>query len=251
MSTQHDDDTTRYNGRMKRYIPNLLTLLNLTVGNLGLYLVVHNNLLGASCCIWVGSLCDFLDGWLARTLKASSPLGQQLDVLADLTTFGGLPASILHVLLCAQTTPDSYLPYVTLLIPNCTALRLARFNTTKQAIHLFVGLPTPANGLLISTLPWMLLSSQPNGWTTILAQPYTLTTIILCTSYLLIAGIPFMTLKFTDYAWYPNRYKYAFLLLSTILVCLLQIQGLALSIAGYIGTSVGIHLVNKMLYIIK
>jgi len=222
---------------MKKYLPNLFTLLNLTTGILGVILALKGNLTHAALCIWLGAFFDFLDGWLARLFSAYAPLGQQLDSLADLVTFGCLPASIMYELISTQTS-STYLPYVALLIPNLSALRLARFNIDARQKNVFIGLPVPANGVLISTLPWMITANKYTWLTALLTQPYALVILVILTSYLLIANIQLMAFKFTTYAWYPNRFKYGFLLTASLLVLLLRAEGLALSVVLYVLVSI-------------
>lgn len=222
---------------MKKHLPNFFTLLNLTIGSLGAILALKGHLTHAALCIWFGAFFDFFDGWLARTLKVYSPLGQQLDSLADLITFGWLPASIMYELISTQTS-STYLPFIALLLPAFSALRLARFNIDTRQKSVFIGLPVPANGVLISTLPWMMTANKYAWLTALLTQPYALAILVVLTSYLLIANIKLMALKFTTYAWYPNRFKYGFLLTSTLLILLLQAEGLALSIVLYVLVSI-------------
>jgi len=227
----------RYTGSMKKYLPNFFTLLNLTIGGIGSVLAWEGHLTHAALCIWLGAFLDFVDGWLARRLKAHSPLGQQLDSFADLITFGCLPASIMYVLIGAQTNAV-YLPYIALLMPNCAALRLARFNIDPNQKSLFIGLPAPACGLLISTLPWIIKGNKYAWLTTLLAQPYMLVALVMFASYLLIANMKLMAFKFTTYAWAPNRFQYSFLLAATLLILTLQAEGLALSIVLYVLVSI-------------
>ena len=218
---------------MRRHLPNFFTLLNLTSGSLGAILALQGHLTHAALCIWLGAFFDFFDGWLARMLKAYSPLGQQLDSLADLITFGWLPASIIYALISRHTSLP-YLSYIALLIPNFSALRLARFNIDTRQQNVFIGLPVPANGVLISTLPLMIAANKYAWLTAWLSHPYTLVALVVLTSYLLVANIKLMAFKFTTYAWYPNRFKYAFLLAAVLLIVLLRTEGLALSTILYV-----------------
>ena len=218
---------------MKKYLPNFFTLLNLTSGSIGAVLALRGHLTEAALCIWVGAFFDFFDGWLARLLKAYSPLGQQLDSLADLITFGWLPASVIYKLI-TNYTHLPYLPYIALLIPNFSALRLARFNIDTRQQSIFIGLPTPANGILISTLPLIITANKYIWLTAFLSHPYTLVMLVILTSYLLVANIPLIALKFTTYAWHPNRFKYSFLLTSVLLILAFKVEGLALSIILYV-----------------
>jgi len=218
---------------MKKCLPNFFTLLNLTSGGIGAILALQGNLTQAALCIWVGAFFDFFDGWLARMLKAYSPLGQQLDSLADLITFGWLPASIIYALI-SQNTALPYLPYVALLIPNFSALRLARFNIDTRQRSVFIGLPVPANGVFISTLPLIITANKYAWLTAWLSHSYVLVALVVLTSYLLVANIKLMAFKFTTYAWYPNRFKYVFLLTAVLLILLLRTEGLALSTVLYV-----------------
>mmetsp|Transcript_4502 Transcript_4502/g.10191 ORF Transcript_4502/g.10191 Transcript_4502/m.10191 type:complete len:230 (-) Transcript_4502:238-927(-) len=217
---------------MKQYLPNLFTLLNLTSGSVGITLALQGHLTQASLCIWLGVVFDCLDGWFARLLQASSSFGKELDSLADLMTFGGLPASIMYTLIHHYSN-SSYLPYIALLIPNFSAIRLAQFNIDTRQANVFIGFPTPANGLFISTLPLIITTNKYAWLTDFLCQPYTLVVLVILTSYLLIAHIQLMAFKFTTYAWYPNRLQYSFLLVALLLIMILRIEGLALSIILY------------------
>ena len=222
---------------MKKHLPNFFTLLNLTSGSLGAILALKGDLTHAALCIWLGAFFDFFDGWLARILRVHSPLGQQLDSLADLITFGWLPASIIYALISQHTTLP-YLPYIALLIPNFSALRLAQFNIDTKQQGVFIGLPVPANGLLISTFPLILAANKYTWLTAWLGHPYTLVALVILTSYLLVANIKLMAFKFTTYAWYPNRFKYTFLLTAVLLILFLGIEGLALSTIFYVLVSI-------------
>lgn len=217
---------------MKKHLPNFLTLLNLTSGGLGATLALQGDLAHAAMCIWLGGIFDVFDGLLARLLKVQSPLGQQLDSLADLITFGWLPASIMYRLIGQQTT-SPYLPFIVLLIPVFSALRLARFNIDTRQTDVFIGLPVPAHAIFISTLPLIIAANKYVWLTAWLSCPKVLAIMVIFTSYLLVANIRLMAFKFTTYAWHANRLKYGFLLTAALLILVLHAEGLALSIVGY------------------
>ena len=221
---------------MSRHLPNVCTLLNLTSGSMGMLCVLQGHLVQAAWCIWLGGICDFLDGMLARWLKATSPLGKQLDALADLTTFGLLPTLILYTLL-RPCTHSAYVPLVVLLLPVTTAWRLARFNTTTQRQGSFRGLPSTASGLFVSTLPLIHTAHEYATLTEWLTLPWVLVTIVVALSGLLVAPIALMTLKFEDYTWAANRGRYCWLAGSVILVALAGIEGILWSFLLYIGIS--------------
>ena len=213
---------------MKKHVPNFLTLLNLTSGSLGIILVLEGKLTYAALCVWIGGVFDFLDGWSARLLRAYSPLGQQLDALADLLTFGMLPSCIIYRLV-DQYTSSSYLPLVALCLPVFSALRLARFNTDTAQRHVFRGLPTPASGLFVSTLPWMIATNRYPWLTAVLTLPEVLAGIAVVVAYLMVAPIRCMAFKAQ-----PNRWQSAFLLVCLLLVLSWQVEGMALALVLYV-----------------
>lgn len=226
---------------MKKYLPSFFTLLNLTSGGVGVYWALQGFPVCASYCLWIGALLDILDGTLARLLRCCSLLGKQLDSFADLTTFGWLPASLMYNLI-SQYTSSKILPCAALFIPIFAALRLARFNLDTQQQYAFAGLPVPAQGLFFSTLPSIIENNRCPWLTAWLVQPGCIVVLVLVIASLMVTRIRFMAFKFATYDWYPNRLRYSFLLIAAGLVCLLQAEGLALSIVGYIASTFCSHL---------
>jgi len=218
---------------MKKHLPNFFTLLNLASGSIGAIIALRGNLVYGALCIRLGAIFDFLDGFTARLFHLPSPIGKQLDSLADLVTFGFLPTVIMYSLIELQTT-SAHLPYVALLITLFSALRLARFNVDTRQHQVFIGLPTPANAIFISTLPFIIAADHYPRLAALVAHPYTLTAISMLSSWLLIANIPFMAFKFKTYAWHPNRPKYILLVAAVLLTIFLRTEGIALSILLYI-----------------
>jgi len=217
---------------MKRHLPNLFTLFNLASGSIGAIMALRGNLVHGALCIKIGACFDFMDGFAARILRLSSPFGKQLDSLADLVTFGFLPTVIMYSLIEVQTT-SQHLPYIALLITLFSALRLARFNLDTKQNSTFMGLPTPANAILISTLPGIIMADKYPWLTPILSHPYTLMAIAMISSWLLIANIPFIALKFTNYTWQENRSKYMLLLTAALFILLFGTEGIALAFLLY------------------
>ncbi|OJW67416.1 MAG: CDP-diacylglycerol--serine O-phosphatidyltransferase [Candidatus Amoebophilus sp. 36-38] len=218
---------------MKKHLPNFLTLLNLASGSIGTILALKGDLIYGALFIRVGACFDFLDGLVARALGLSSPLGKQLDSLADLITFGFLPTVIMYSLL-ELNTPSTELPYIALLITLCAALRLAKFNIDAGQKHVFLGLSTTALGILISTLPPIIANNHYPTISYLLTQPYTLVALSVFGSVLLITRIPFMAFKFNGYKWEANRIKYIFLLVGICFVIIWRVEGIALSMLMYI-----------------
>lgn len=213
---------------IKPHIPNFLTCCNLLCGCLGVYLVTHGEYFTAVYLIWAALIFDFLDGFVARLLGVSSPIGKELDSLADMVTFGVLPGFLLLEWMNAGSLPP-YIPFVALLVPIFSALRLANFNVDERQTSEFIGLPTPANALFISSLLFFRESSI--DW---LIQDNVLVVVSVVFSLLLVAPIPMFSLKFSSYAWKGNELKYIFLLASVIILIFFQVSGLSMIILLYI-----------------
>ena len=184
--------------------------------------------------IVIGAVFDFFDGMVARMLNVSSPIGKELDSLADDVTFGFAPSAIIFSFLCSFHNHLLFIPFLAFIMAAFSALRLAKFNLdTRQALG-FIGLPTPANALFWGSL---IVGINDNNFTfdgmewVILAG-----TFLSC--YLLIAEIPMFALKFKHWGWKGNEIKYIFILSCVPILLLLGIAGLAVIIAWYIILSV-------------
>jgi len=131
---------------MKKHIPNFITCLNLFSGCVASYLAFKGNYQGAFVAILFAAVFDFLDGFAARLLKAYSPMGKELDSLADMISFGLAPGAIVFSLL-TDTGINEWLPFAGFLIPVFSGLRLAKFNIDDRQTSSFLGLPVPANAI--------------------------------------------------------------------------------------------------------
>lgn len=220
---------------MKKHIPNSLTSANLVCGMLGIVLVLDGQINYGAYLIFAAALFDFLDGFVARLLKVHSEIGKQLDSLADLVTFGVLPAFILFKMV-ENNTDIWYLPYLVFVIGVFSALRLAKFNIDERQSDRFIGVPTPANALFISTLPF--LSEKSGFFENILTNPFVLVFISFVMSYLLVAELPLIALKFKDYSFSKNIFRYFVLALTLISLILFGIAGIPFAIILYIALSV-------------
>ena len=214
---------------MKKHIPNSITLLNLVSGSIGIVIALQGNLIGGTICIGIGAILDFLDGFLAKILSAHSPIGKQLDSLADLITFGLLPAVIMYALIKEYNTCP-YRPFFGLLMVCASAFRLAKFNVDEGQQNVFIGLPTPANALFIATLPIIIAHTGTGYLVSIITYPLTTPLITVLFSWLLIAPIKFIALKFKDYSYQNNKLRYAIMGISILLIVSLQVVGVALSL---------------------
>lgn len=222
--------------KIKAQIPNLLTLLNLLFGVIGIIWVLDGNILSGAYFVFIASGFDFLDGFVARLLKVQSDMGKELDSLADVVSFGVLPGLILFMMTKNQTETESYLPYLTLIVPMLSAYRLAKFNLDTRQSDRFIGLPTPANALFICTLPYLALHWPIVGqW---LSSPLVLILLAWFFSILLIAEIPLIALKFKSLSFSKNKFRYILILISVGMFAWLQLAGIPLVILAYIGLSV-------------
>ena len=140
---------------MKKYIPNLITSLNLLSGCLAILFVISGDLVIASLLVILGMFFDFFDGLVARLLQVQSEIGKQLDSLADMVTFGVAPGVVIYSFL-SSFIEDSYIPYISFVIPLLSAVRLAKFNLDSNQSDKFIGLPTPANALFFVFIPLVL-----------------------------------------------------------------------------------------------
>lgn len=242
---------------MKRYIPNALTLLNLSAGIIAVILAVQGHLVLAAYFVFAGVFFDFFDGMAARMLHVQGELGLQLDSLADVVTSGVVPGVVLYQLfqlsLGENFIPGTtilgahpseglatfkLLPFFGLLVSLGSAYRLAKFNIDEQQTTSFIGLPTPANALLILSLPLMLYF-QPGSFDAVILNKWFLIGLTIFSTYILNARIPLFALKFKTWGFKENAIRYIFLMVALLLLILLQYAGIPLVIFLYILLSMG------------
>lgn len=213
---------------MKQHIPNTITCLNLISGCIATYIAFQGEYKTALLFIVIGAVFDFFDGMTARLLHVSSPIGKELDSLADCITFGFAPSAIVFQYMSQF---DARSPLFAFVMVAFSALRLAKFNLDERQALGFIGLPTPANALFWGSLIAGLGSSTPHIYTVALVG-------IFVSSYLLVSEIPMFALKFKTWGWKGNEVKYIFLLTCIPLLLFFGISGLAACIAWYVILSV-------------
>ena len=217
---------------MSKHLPNLFTLINLSLGFFSILLSSQGNFSSAALLILFASIADFLDGFLAKKLNAVSDLGKQLDSLSDMITFGVSPSILMYYfLLELPQTISPYSNYLVVLIPIFSALRLAKFNIDANQDQNFKGLPTPANALFFASLVYFLSNNQTLFSAEILYK--TLLVLIMIFSYLLNSNVMFFSLKFFSSGWVGNEFRYAFLLICLFVIAIaffMNILGLSVSI---------------------
>jgi CDP-diacylglycerol--serine O-phosphatidyltransferase len=216
---------------LKAQLPNFITLLNLLSGVLGILWVLEGQPLYGAYFVILSATFDFFDGFAARLLKVQSDMGKELDSLADVVSFGVLPGILLYSLTKSQTEAG-FLPYCTLIIPMLSAYRLAKFNLDTRQSDRFIGLPTPANALLLTTIPYLAARwPELSPW---LSSPIALVVIAWLTSLLLVAELPLIALKFKNSSFTDNSYRYALLVIGAVCLVWLQLAGIPLVILAYL-----------------
>jgi CDP-diacylglycerol--serine O-phosphatidyltransferase len=226
------------------HIPNTFTILNLLAGSLSLLLLFKGAYTEAAVLILVASVFDFLDGFSAKLLNAKSLIGKELDSLADVVSFGLVPALFLYVVMSRNTLlmDDNYfvLSYFSLLIGAFSALRLAKFNVDTRQTVSFLGLPTPANAVLIISLSMITLTGENNIpiISSLVSNIWFQLAIIPISCYLLVSEIPMFALKFSKgYKFSNNKLRYTFMLFTVIATIFFQWTGIAISMVVYLLSS--------------
>jgi CDP-diacylglycerol---serine O-phosphatidyltransferase len=233
---------------IKKHIPNLITLINLLCGCIAVVFVSKAIQTGDSTnyemafyFVCLGIFFDFFDGFFARLFKVSSPLGLQLDSLADMVTSGVVPGFVMYSLFlnsAHELGTNPAIPFLGFIITLGSCYRLANFNIDTRQTDSFIGLPTPANALFILSLPLVLKFSDSLLMLEILTNQWVLLVITLCSAYILNAEIPLFALKIKKFTVKDNVLQMMFLLVSLLLVVLLQYIAIPLIIIFYVLLSV-------------
>ena len=219
-----------------KHIPNTLTSCNLISGCIAIVFALNANYTMALTFIVVGAVFDFFDGMSARLLGVSSPIGKELDSLADVVTFGVAPSSMIYTLLLTLSksgwneTLAFAIPYVAFVMAAFSALRLAKFNLDERQTTSFIGLPTPANALFWGAL----IVGNENVFDENSYYIYLLIILVFVSSWLLVAEIPMFALKFKHWGWRDNKVKYVFLISCLPILLIFGISGISVIIAWYI-----------------
>lgn len=249
---------------IKKFIPNFITLLNMLCGCIAVILAVENHLVFAAIFVGLGIFFDFFDGLAARKLGVAGPLGVQLDSLADVITSGVVPGIVMfqlmtqafggetarnisswesHPVLQFDFPPVALLG---LLIALASGYRLAKFNIDTRQTSSFIGLPTPANAILILSLP-LIVAYQPSPRIlTTIFSPWFLVTLTVFSCVLLNAELPLFSLKFKSWDLKTNWYRYVFLVFAVVSLLMLQFLALPLIILIYVLFSVLLHLMKRV-----
>lgn len=237
---------------MVKQIPNIITSLNLLCGCVAVMFAMSGELVIASYFAFLGIFFDFFDGLAARLLNAQSKVGLELDSLADMVTSGVVPGFVMVQLLSYSLTGNylditalfsdntwneslyQYVPFVGLLIVVASAYRLAKFNVDTRQTSSFIGLPTPANTLLILSLPLILAFQQTEAITEIILNHWVLIALTLLSCILLNTEVSLFALKFKTWDFKSNTIRYVFLLLSIVLLFIFHFLAIPIIILLYI-----------------
>ncbi|MRH98955.1 phosphatidylserine synthase [Kriegella sp. EG-1] len=235
---------------MKRHIPNFITLLNVFCGCVAAVFAVMNQLEIAAVFVFLGIFFDFFDGLAARLLDVRSELGVQLDSLADMITSGLVPGIVMYQLLIMSETGGwnvtthmqnleiSILPFFGFLITMGSAYRLAKFNIDENQQESFVGLPTPANALLIISLPLIMIYHNNEYINDVILNEWFLLGLTILSAYLLNSNIELFALKFKKWGFKENALRYIFIVISLVLLITMKFLAVPLIIIFYILSSV-------------
>ena len=221
---------------IKKHIPNSITCCNLICGCIATCFAFGGQPAMALLFIIFGAVFDFFDGMSARLLGVSSPIGKELDSLADDVTFGVAPSTMIFYELTVMDYPDMLeplrpiLPYVAFIMAAFSALRLAKFNLDERQAMGFIGLPTPANALFWGSIMVGAVGFLESSESMSVAVIF----MVFVSSWLLVSEIPMFALKFKHWGWAENKLKYIFVITSALLLLIFRIPGIALVIAWYV-----------------
>jgi len=218
--------------KLLRHLPNALTCGNLLCGSLGILWVTKNPVEQAAYFVWAACAFDFLDGFAARMLHVSSPIGKELDSLADMVSFGLLPSIALYSMIGSTMDIHPLLSFVAFLITIFSALRLAKFNIDENQKDSFIGVPTPATALFITSLPFL-----PEPFHQVMDSGAALVALAILFSFLLVSSFELFALKFKNFSWADNRIRFTFTLVAVLLLAGWQAGAIPLIILFYIAIS--------------
>jgi len=231
---------------IKKHIPNIITLLNLFCGCIAVTFVVQQQFEMAFYFVCLGIFLDFFDGFFARLFQVASPLGLQLDSLADMVTSGVVPGlTMFYMMLGAfglqisdPFTSQYALAFLGFLVTLGSCYRLANFNIDTRQTDSFIGLPTPANALFILSLPLVIRHFDSFMVFELLSNYGVLLAISIGSAYILNAEIPLFSLKVKKLTVKDNKLTFFFLAVSLLLLVTLQFLGISLVILFYVFLSI-------------
>jgi CDP-diacylglycerol--serine O-phosphatidyltransferase len=245
------------NTRIYKQVPNLLTLMNLCSGFISIVFVFWRNLQAAALFIIIAAVFDFLDGFTARMLRATSEKGKVLDSLSDVVSFGVAPAAIIFLIIeyslvqlksgfdfSSASFTDLIFLFSPLIFLIASAWRLAEFTVQKNSL-IFNGLPTPAATLFFAGLALIISGPEESRISDRLLELYIIIPAVLLISFMMISKIRFISFKFRDPGFHQNRLQYLFIIFSVLLLILFKKFAISPIIVAYIIISIAYNLFKK------
>lgn len=230
---------------MIKHIPNSITCCNLLSGCISIVLTCNGSLDAAGLMIFIAAVFDFCDGFAARLLKAYSPLGAQLDSLSDVVSFGVAPSFIIYHYLDQSVNFEmagfNVIPFVAFSLAVFSALRLAKFNIDDRQTTSFIGLPTPAMGLFVASLPCTLRIETLSFMNDVILSPYFLFAVVIVFSFLMVSEIPFFSLKIKNLKFKENIHIYILAIFAIAAFVFLGFAAIPFIMLFYILESLIIH----------
>jgi CDP-diacylglycerol--serine O-phosphatidyltransferase len=238
---------------IKAQIPNLFTMLNLFSGCVALVMVADDKFELAFYFVCLGIFFDFFDGFFARKFGVAGPLGVQLDSLADMVTSGVVPGYVMYQLLMNKRNLYivdlewyyTVLPFLGFFITLGACYRLAKFNIDERQSDSFIGLPTPANALFITSLPLVADYFHSEVDIEFSYNLYVLLVITIISTYIMNAEVPLFSLKIKNFSFSKYKLQIFFLAVSVLMLIFLKILAVPLIIVLYVLLSVFNNITSK------
>jgi len=214
--------------KITKHIPNAITCCNLISGCVSILFLCHNRLLWAAAMIFIAAIFDFLDGFAARLLDAKSPIGAELDSLSDVVSFGVAPSFIVAWFLSRTGVTwwihnFNVFPVFAFILAAFAAVRLAKFNLDTRQTSSFIGLPVPAVGLFIASLPFMLFHiGSSSALYQFVVNPYFLLAMVAVFSWLMVSEVPFFSFKIKTLRFKENILRYFVVIFTIVAVIILH-----------------------------
>lgn len=241
--------------KIVKHIPNAITCCNLLSGCTSILLTHSGHLELAGLMIFMAAVFDFFDGFAARLLKAYSPLGAQLDSLSDVVSFGVAPSFIMYHYLnqVVDTSPlwrldiagVNVIPFTAFFLAVFAALRLAKFNIDDRQTTSFIGLPTPAMGIFVASLPFTLKHESLSFMSGLLTNPFFLLAIVVLFSFLMVSEIPFFSLKVKSLKFKEIKHIYVLAAFAVIAFVFLRLAAIPFVILFYIVEAMFVKTTNE------
>lgn len=213
---------------MIKAIPNIITTLSLISGSISILLLSSEHVKWGSIFILIAAIFDFFDGFVARLVKAESYFGRIFDSISDMVSFGIAPSILMYLLIKQglntieiSNSISEILPYIVILLPVCSAIRLTRFTINDDENKSFKGIPTTAVGIFLASIGILVGLNDVNFTIDLLVNPIILIVIVTCTAFLEILPVPMLNIKYANYNWKGNEEKFSFIVFGLIMIIIL------------------------------